>query len=366
MKMKQIAFYIGSLSKGGSERTFVNLAEYFYEQGYQVTIVTQYKKENEYTYSEGIERILSDLTEEETGKSRIMNFIGRYRKLRRIWKQIKPDVILSCIGKNNLMSVASALGLKSRTVVSVVGEPSEEYPTGTIRLLANILFSFADGVVLKTTDAMQFFPRYIRNKSIVMKNSLNPTFIRETYQGTREKTIISVGRLDSNKNQTILIKAFARLSKEHPEYDLILYGEGEDRNKLEEMVHKADLDNKIMLPGTIENVAETIYKAGIFVLTSNTEGMPNALIEAMALGIPSISTDCPCGGPRDLIQTYENGILIPVNDVNQLEKEIRNLIDNPELAEKIGRNATAVQQDLSPEVINKNWENYFRGLVNKG
>ena len=86
--MKHIAFYIGSLSKGGSERTFVNLAEYFFDQGYKVTIVTQYKKENEYTYREGIERILSDLTEEETTKSRILNFIGRYQKLRKIWKAL--------------------------------------------------------------------------------------------------------------------------------------------------------------------------------------------------------------------------------------------------------------------------------------
>ena len=147
-----------------------------------------------------------------------------------------------------------------------------------MRLLANILFFFAKGIVVKTTDAMLFFPGFIRRKSIVMKNSLNPSFIRETYHGKRDATIISVGRLDSNKNQAILIHAFAKISHDYPDYRLILYGEGEDRKKLEEMVKTLGLANKITLPGTIENVAETIYKAGIFVLTSNTEGMPNALI----------------------------------------------------------------------------------------
>jgi len=363
MKRKHIAFYISSLSKGGSERVFVNLAEYFYTSGYEVTMVTQYQKENEYPYNKGIHRVLSDLTDAEDTGNRIGNFYSRFMKLRKIWKERKPDIILSCIGKNNFMAVITSLFLQSKTVVSVVGEPSEEYPTFWLKWIANIVFVWADGMVVKTNDALKFFPGYLHKKAIVMKNSINPAFLREPYMGSRAKTIVSVGRLDANKNQSMLITAFSKIEKEYPEYNLFLYGEGEDRKKLEDMVADLGLLEKIFLPGIVEDVAATIYKAGIFVLTSNTEGMPNALIEAMALGIPCISTDCPCGGPKDLIIQYENGILVPVNDSDELEQELRRLMDNPELADKIGKNAAKIQKQLDPAIINKTWEQYFNALI---
>ncbi|MDE7131549.1 MAG: glycosyltransferase, partial [Lachnospiraceae bacterium] len=123
-KKKHIAFYIGSLHKGGAERVFVNLAEFFLGEGYQVTMVTQYQypSEEEYILPGEIKRVLSDLTSEELNNSRILNFIHRVRKLHRIWKNEKPDLVLSCIGKNNFMTVVTTMFTKTRPVVSVVGE----------------------------------------------------------------------------------------------------------------------------------------------------------------------------------------------------------------------------------------------------
>lgn len=365
MEKRHIAFYIGSLSKGGSERVFVNLAEYFQSEGYDVTFVTQYQKENEYEYSPGIRRILSDIKEDETTKNRFVNFLRRFRKLRSIWKKVNPDIILSCIGKNNFMAVATSTGLNTKAVVSVVGEPSEEYPTRLLRYLAYLLFARADGMVVKTSDALQFFPRKLRKKAIVMKNSINPTFLREPFTGIREKTIVSVGRLDANKNQSLLIEAFSKIAMKYPEYKVLLYGEGEDRTKLEGIIRDMHLSDRIVLSGIIQDVAEKIHKAGIFVLTSNTEGMPNALIEAMALGIPCISTDCPCGGPKDLIRQKENGILIPVNDKKALQEALCYLLDNPELAIEMGRRATTIQKELNPGVINQAWKTYFETVIEK-
>lgn len=126
--MGSVAFYIGSLKKGGAERVFVNLATYFLEQGCNVTMVTQYKKENEYELPAGIRRVISDLTPEEEG-GRIANLFRRYRKLRRIFREIHADVVLSTIGKNNFMALLANAFLPTKVVVSVVAEPTEEYPT---------------------------------------------------------------------------------------------------------------------------------------------------------------------------------------------------------------------------------------------
>ena len=361
---KHIAFYISSLGKGGAERVFVNLAEYFHEQGYQVTIVTQFKKENEYQHNQGIKRVLSDLDESETSTNRMINLTRRYRKLHNIWKKERPDLVLSCIGKNNFMTILTTLFLKTKAVVSVVGEPTEEYYTTSMRILAKTLFFFADGIVLQTKDAIGFFPKIIQKKAIILKNSLNPAFMVESFEGDREKVIVSVGRLDSNKNQALLIQAFLAIEHLYPEYKLVLYGEGEDREKLEGLVAKAGMQERVNLPGVTTDVVKAIYKASVFVLTSNTEGMPNALIEAMALGLPVISTDCPCGGPKDLIRQKENGILIPVNDEKALQEALTFLLDNPEHAKKMGRLAASIQKELDPAVTNQAWQNYFEAVMN--
>lgn len=362
-KQKHIAFYIGSLQKGGTERVLLNLADFFHNNNYKVSIVTQKIGANEYRANADIRRIMSDLSEKEIGKSRILNYFRRICKLRRIWKDIKPDLVLSFIGKNNFQAIESTLGLKSKVVVSVVGDPKEEYFSSIMRILTKTLFLLADGIVLKTSEAKSFFPSYLYKKLIVMKNSLNPAFIKPSFQGQREKTIISVGRLDRNKNHGMIIRAFAEISSQYPDYKVLLYGEGEARAELEELVREFSLEGKVSLPGIIQDVPNTIYQGGIFVLSSYTEGMPNALLEAMALGIPVISTDCPCGGPKEVIRDKENGLLIPVGDVAQLVQALKYLLDNPENTKKLGEKASEIQQELSPDHINNIWKNYFEAIM---
>lgn len=361
--MRKIAFFIGSLQKGGAERVFVNLADFFSQSGYEVTIVTQYKRENEYAYSEGIHREYSELSEKELTGSRIRNFFRRFKKLRRIWKRVRPDLILSCIGKNNFMAVATSFFMPQKVVVSVVGAPAEEYYTGAMRFLAKTLFLKADGIVLQTTDAGNFFPGYIRKKAVILQNSLNPIFIRKRFEGVRDKLIVAVGRLDDNKNHAMLIKAFSKIRNEFPEYKLVIYGEGESREKLETLVREQNLTDKVSLPGITADVAGSIERAALFVLSSNTEGMPNALIEAMALGLTVISTDCPCGGPKELITPGENGLLIPVGDADALAAAMRQVLGDPELAEKMGKNAALLQERMSPEVTNQSWKEYFEKVM---
>ena len=363
MGKKKIAFYCGSLIKGGAERVFVNLAEYFYKEGYEVCMITQYKKEDEYAISPGIERVLSDLTEAETGKSRIRNFFRRFHKLRRILKTAKPDLVLTCTAKSNFMAMAASTFLKTKVVVSIVADPKMEYYTKAMRLIAKTYFRFADGIVFQTKEARAFFPKYIQKNATILSNSLNPQFIRDRYEGERKREIVAVGRLDDNKNHEMLIRAFARIADRFPAYKLTIFGDGECRGRLEALIAEEGLSERVFLPGVTADVAGNIEKAALFVLTSNTEGMPNTLLEAMALGLTVVSTDCPCGGPRELITSGENGLLIPVGEVKALAEAMDKVLSNPAEAEKMGRNAQKLQEKLKPEVTNQSWKDYFEKVL---
>lgn len=356
---KKIVFYTNSLAKGGAQRVIVNLAESLAKKDYPVTIVTTMKAEQEYVISEKIKRIYSDITVEETSSDRIKNFLARFRKLRRIWIQEDAGIIIAFIGKNNFMALLTSFGLKIPVITSVRGEPREEYYNSLMRLLSRTLMGLSTGLVLQTPDAKAYFPKWIQKKAVILDNPLNPDFIEEYYQGERNKEIVSVGRIDSNKNQKLIIDAFCQIADQFPDTNLILYGDGEDREQLIRYAQKSKYRDQIFLPGAIQNVKKRIQKAKVFVLSSNTEGMPNSLMEAMALGIPSISTDCPCGGPKMLMEGKENGILVPVGEVEPMANAMKKLLTEKELWLKYSRNAYKLTEELHPDKVNQKWEAYL-------
>lgn len=359
---KKIAFYIGSLSKGGAERVIVNLAEYFYHCGYEVTVVTIMRADSEYELSDGIRRVLSDLTEEEMSSGRVHNLLARIQKLRRIWKELAPDVIVSFIKKNNFMALTSARPLGIPVIVSVRSAPEREYAGRLYGVLVRMLFAFASGVVLQTKEAMEYFPAYIRKKAVILPNSLNPAFLQERYEEERRKEIVTVGRIDANKNQRLLVEAFLEIAEAYPDWRCILYGDGEGRAEIEKILQNHAFKEHVVLAGRQDDIPQKIREASIFVLPSDCEGMPNALIEAMALGLAVISTDCPCGGPRDLIENGINGILIPVGDKEALKKELCKLMSSQEKQEELGRNASRIAQRLHPDIVNGQWREYVERM----
>lgn len=358
-----IALYISSMRKGGAERVIANLAQYLDEKGYHVVLVTTHKAEIEYEVPETVKRILSEPDECELQGGRIRNFLTRFRKLRRIWKEEKPDVIVSFIGKNNIMAILTSLGMGIPVAVSVRGEPGEEYYNGLLRFLARNLFRLADGVILQTKRCMEFFPKGVRKKAIILKNPVNPVFFREPYRGEREKTIVAVGRVDENKNHEMLIRAFAGIADEFPEYRLIIYGDGDKRSDLLKLTRELKLEDRISLPGNIDNVADAIYKTRVFVLSSNTEGMPNTLIEAMISGLTVVSTDCPCGGPAELIVHGVNGLLSPVKDINAMKENLQYILINLHRADEMAHEASKTSDIYDVNKVYLEWEKYLKYLT---
>ena len=361
--LKTIAFYIGSLERGGAERVIVNLAGYFQNEGYKVYVVTKMKETDEYALLDGVIRVVADLDDEELKKSRIQNLYLRVHKLRKVWKEIKPDIIVSFIRKNNVMAIASSRCLNIPVVVSVRSNPKRELSGFIMRNISFLLFCLADGIVLQTNQAKEFFPKFLQKKAIILPNSLNTAFLNVHKSSEEKKEIITVGRIDDNKNQSMLVKTFGEIATNYPDWVLRLYGNGKKKEELESYVKTKGLENQIFFMGEVSDIQNRMKDSAIFVLPSKQEGMPNALIEAMTLGLAVISTDCPCGGPTDLITNGENGILIPVDDRKALKNSLEKLMDDSNYRKKIGEDAKKIVERLHPDIVNKMWKEYLEKLL---
>lgn len=369
------ALFISSLTRGGAERVMVNLAGYLKKAGWELLLVTQYQQKEEYPVPAGVRRVLSDLTPEETAAgllARPRNLSRRLRKLERIWASFDPDLIVAFNGKNNIMAVESARKGRYPVVVFGVSEPHLEYPTFPMWHSMIRAFTRADGVILTTHRCIDEFPVKIRAHAVALPTPLSESFLTGPAPWPRERRIVSVGRLDSNKNQTMMMEAFGRAAREIPGWTLELYGDGEDREILARRAEEINRElmswkgaedihpaGEIRLCGRTEDVPAAIRSASVFLLTSDIEGMPNSLLEAMSLGLACISTDCPCGGPAEVIRDGENGLLVPVRDTEALTAALEKLMRSPDLCRRLGQSAEQIRTTHAPEAAMQAWERYL-------
>lgn len=356
-----ILFYINTLGHGGAERVMANLANTFADSyAYDITLVTSKREETEYALSPNVKRV--NLLDDYSGNAVVRNFKLLF-ELRALLKREKPDVAISFLPAPNYRLLLASVGLPVKKIVSVRNDPNREYPNFINKFIAKNLYNIADKVVFQTEDAQKWFPKLIQGKSVIIMNQVDNKFYN-TERDTLTKDIVSVGRLTKQKNQRLLIEAFNDI-RDKTEHNLIIYGDGEMREELEALVSELGLQERVLLPGNTDNVVDILKTAKLFVMPSDYEGMPNALLEAMAMGLPCISTDCPCGGPRMIIKDGENGVLVPTMDKDALVSAIINLINNEEKLNELGQKAKAAALAFSPSVIIKDWENCILSLVKK-
>ncbi|WP_052476256.1 glycosyltransferase [Cohnella kolymensis] len=216
-----------------------------------------------------------------------------------------------------------------------------------------------DGFVFQTQGAQRYFPHSIQKRSVVINNPVYMKFDDYRIPNERRKVIVNVGRLHKQKNQRLIINAFAKISNDFPEYTLEIYGEGELKRELETQINDLKLSDRVSLKGTTKNLMNEIVNASLFVLSSDYEGMPNALMEAMALGIPSISTDCKPGGARELINSGINGFLCNRNSEDELSECMKYILENPSKATDMGIQAKAICTTHSTNEVFNKWEKYL-------
>ena len=280
------------------------------------------------------------------------------KRLRQIIKIDKPDIIISFMAESNLRLLLSTIGLDTKRIVSVRNDPDEEYKGLIGRIVGKLILPTADGCVFQTEQAKNWFPKKLIDKSAVIKNPVR----EEVFQIIRNPVkgrIINIRRRQEQKNQKMLIDSFEVVLEKYPKAELLIYGEGALRDDLEKIIANKGLNDTIKLCGYFNDIGSTLSKADIFILSSDYEGLPNSLMEALSAGVPSISTDCPCGGPKSLIVNGVNGVLVPTNDESKLAEAIIDLLSDDSKKENLSKNAKEFSKEYRTEIINNKWKEYI-------
>ena len=349
-----------SLCAGGAERVIAQLLNHWVENQTQCSLILLDKKDRFYPLD-------SRITVHEIGvvsSNRYVDKIKKYSAVRTLVRSLKPDVVLSMPEEIGIFVIGALMGTKIPVVVSERNNPWTMPNKKVTRALRTLLYPFADGFIFQTEQAASFFSKRIQEKGVVLPNPLDLTRIPAPFVGERQKIIVGAGRLEPQKNFFLLIDAFQQFYREHPEYRLIIYGEGSLRKDLEAYAAEQLPEGTFELPGRASDLVHRLNPATAFVLSSDFEGMPNVLIEAMATGVPCVSTDCPSGGPAELIRHGENGYLVSAGAAEEIAEQLSHIVNTPEEAAKISQRSVAIKNELDATIVASKWKSYLQQVCN--
>ena len=340
----RIVFVISQLSNGGAERMMAAYANALAQMGEEVHVVSICDDENDYVLDS---RIIKDHWLVQSSKVNI----PKVRGLCNIWnsvmqiRRLSGDIIIPfCMPVEYYMRLVFAtLFSKTRLLYAVRCDPERDIPSERIRRKRDIVSRFADGIWIQTEEQRRYFPRYLQRRIFEVHNILDEHFLNVPRTNReRIRSFISVGRLHPQKNHKMLIEAFVKMIRRTDIQDatLTIYGKAradyqETEEELKALILREHMEDRIFLPGRTADIEAEYERADAFVFGSDYEGCPNALMEAMAAGLPCVSTDCPTG-PSMLIESGKNGILVPVGDADAMSRAMEWLIRNPRTAYEMG------------------------------
>ncbi len=372
-RMDKLVFITLSLTKGGAERVICNMCNEYFADRYDVTVISLMRAEPEYRLDERIRLICVDRTEEESRQNLGTRFLRRRKALAGMLRQMeaeggKPCAVISFLPEPNMIACSLRRALRLPLIISVRNAPSVEYRGKVRYLLMRLLYPKADAYVFQTNEAKKYFSfsGHMTSNSTVIPNPLASEFMaKKTGEGRKREQggtfrVLAVGRLEAQKNYERLLAVFETFYQRHADSRLVICGEGSEREMISRYIAEHGLKESVFLPGNTDDMPAQYAAADAFIMTSDYEGMPNALLEAMACGLPVISTDCPCGAPAELIESEKNGILVPMGDEEQIRSALsaglERIYGEPEFAAKLGDGAEYVRTKFSPERIYAGWD----------
>lgn len=356
-KKLNICFMTGSMATGGAERVITTLANEFVQKGHKVLIICLGRTEQKtiYNLNDKVPVIF-------TGSQEQISFITRkYRQYKRVKSRLsyeKPNVI---IGFQNYINVQAVIYGKRNQIPVVISERS--FPQKNLRgflgfgLLCKLIYSFADAAVFQTNEQKKFYNMAWRRRDTIIMNPLRCAAAEIPFYHVRDEVRIigSVGRLEKTKNYPLLIKTFSRLKKRFPQLRLVIWGTGGMQEELYELVKLLGIEEAVSFPGETGDIFGQMIQFDIFAFSSMYEGIPNALIEAMCVGLPCVSTDFEGGGAGRLVQNGVNGLLVKNNDEAMFEQALTKLITDAELRKRLSENAKAMRKETEIENVSKQW-----------
>ena len=346
-KPNRVVFFIGALGNGGAERVISILTRCLADAGIPVEIVLYYDREPFYEIHPGVR--ITYIERETKTKNILKNTIW----LRRYFKK-NADLVISFLAQFNMIALTAALATGVPVIVADRNDPRHMPMQAPLRWARNLLYHLADQVIVQTQHNKAYFSKSLQKKCKII---YNPVDLGEkkglALRTEKKRRIVSVARLMKQKNQLMLLDAFSEVKKAFPEHTLTIYGDGPFREELERRIEELGLRGSVSLPGKVQNVFDCIADAELFVLSSDFEGMPNALIEAMCLGLPVIST--AVSGATDLIGDGKNGLLSPVGDTQQLTACMMRMLEDAQLRRSCAQEALAINEQLCVERIISQW-----------
>ena len=360
----RLALVISSLTPGGAEKVMAMLANYWASQNNDVTLFTLSNEAG--TVAEPLSdkilcRPLGLLRPARTRWHGVASNLRRAHVLRRVLKHTNPDVVVSFIERTNVLVLLATIGLHFPVVVSERVDPKEYRIPFYWRILRILLYRRAASLVVQSPNILSSLNAWLRPRARVIPNPvLRPAWQsggvgRKWKQDSSRQQIVALGRLTRQKGFDLLIRAFADVAERFPDWDLVIWGEGEKRVELETLRDQLDLNDRVALPGWTTQPAEKLVGAELFVLASRFEGFPNALCEAMACGLPVIATDCP-SGPSDIVRHEVDGLLVRNEDSDALARAMERLMADRRLRKELGRRAEEIVKRFSMEKVMEIWE----------
>lgn len=338
--------------KGGSERVISVLANYFCKT-HNVKIITLLDEKIEYQLNKSIEVV--NLYKNDS--NRLIKIPGWIYLLGKQFKKLKDSdtVVISFVARINLVTLIANIFTRLPVIISERNDPERDSRGLLTKILVQVIYPKAHKIIFQSNYAMGLFSESIRKKGMVIHNPISVPDVK--MRKTRKKVVVNIGRLSPQKNQSLLLKAFSHVAITHPDYSLKIYGEGPLRNNLEDLAECLGIADKVEFDGVSNNIHKKILNCSMFVLSSDYEGQSNALLEAMALGIPCISTDIP--GHREILDD-SNSITVEPKNEKQLAEAMSYLMDNPEHAKSLGDKAHLKMNELSGTNILSIWGKIVR------
>ena len=361
----RIAFIANGLSYGGAEKMLAFVASELQRRGHNVAILnTAAHSGTSQRIAEGLKIYSATINT----KNRKLAYLKRLLFCIKSAKDFKAEVVVGFLAFPNLYSVITGKLLRIPSVISERADPYlDNANNGRFENLLLKIVCSASGAVFQTDGAAEFYPEKLRKRSSVIPNPISITReYRDIPYGEREDSIVSLGRIDNHqKRMDVMLKAFQIFHQTHPSYELHIYGGGPDLGLVEQLAKEFHVETSVKLMGVSKNSMEDMCKSKIFAISSDYEGISNSLLEAMACGMPVVSTDHSPGGARFLINDGENGLLSPIGDAEGVAQNLTRFADNSHLAQKCGENARKVLEKFSPNIIINKWEEYLSFLLNK-
>lgn len=346
---KKIMFVCNGLGSGGAERVITILANQLIKKDYSIFILAFIKSDQEYELNEKIKVIYEQLS------GGVLNKLERVTAIRRYAKLFDINTVVAFSHYINMSAIIAGMFLKAKIIISERNDPAQVNKKKLLSLIRRLLYPKADTLVCQTNDAREYFNFIKKSQVVVIANPIIEN-LPKPFEGIRSKRIVTFSRIEPQKNIAMVIDAFYEFHKDFNDYMLEIYGQGSLLPAMKEHVSILGLQRHIIFHPFSVDIHRKVVDASMFVLGSDYEGLSNSMLESMAMGLPCIVTDCPCGGARMVITSYENGILVPVRDAQAMYEAMKYVIKNPEQAAYMSKNATKIRSDLAVDKIITEWE----------